>query len=226
MDSLGDLLPFLVAAGYLALKFRRRPERDRTAPVATRAARPASAGTAGPTPFEQLLARLDQETTAAPPAAPSATRVPEARRAFARTEPPRLPVAQRPENALFAENRAAFARDQERAAQTSAFRSLEATSPETSRGDATRGFDPSQRFFDAQGFDANTRGFERGDAGVRPAAVVRPGHDPQAVAPAPRFGSPAAIREAFVLATILARRPQRRPRPAAHPADPKRDAGA
>ena len=232
MDSLGDLLPFLAAAVYLALKFRRRPERSRPAPSRPQPARAASPSTAGPTPFEQLLARLEQEATDQP------TVVPEGRREFERSEslpaPEPQPDVRRPDNEMFAENRAAFARGQERAAEATAFRSLETTRPDTSRS-----------FFDARGFDTEARGFEHDrhgfgdenptsedafsrarDADRRPTVSNRMAYDPHGLsstpAPAPtsRLGSPAAIREAFVLSTLLGRRPPlRRPAPVQPPAD-------
>jgi len=236
MDSLGDLLPFLIAAGYLALKFRRRP--DRAAPAPPRQAPPTASDTTGPTPFEQLLARLEAQATGAQPAAPSATRVPEAKREFTRPEPPpvRTPGAPRPDNEIYAENRAAFARDQARAAQTSAFRSLEGQQPDEARGFET---EAAGYAHDRHGFGEDNptseAAFSRARAAdQRPANANRMGYDPHglrpapAAAPTPRFGSPAAIREAFVLSTILGRRPPlRRPGPPAPREEaPKRDAGA
>lgn len=236
MESLGDLLPFLIAAGYLALKFRKRPDRGRTAPVQQKPVRPAPSGATGPTPFEQLLARLEQQATGAQAAAPSATRVPEPKREFSRPEPPsaRTPIAQRPDNEMYAENRAAFARDQERAAQATAFRSLEGQRPDASQGFETeaRGFEHDRHGFGDDNPTSETAFSRARDADRRPARANRMGYDPHGLArtptpaPASRFGSPAAIREAFVLATVLARRPPLRSlRPPAAPDGPERDAG-
>ncbi len=238
MDSLSELLPFLIAAGYLALKFRRRPDRDRVAPVQQKQVRPPSVNTTGPTPFEQLLARLEEQATGAPPAAPSATRVPDAKREFTRPEPPvRSPTAQRPDNEMYAENRAAFARDKARTQEATAFRSLEGQQADASRGFQTEsgGFDHDRHGFGDDNPLSEVAFSRTSFADQRPAnanrTANRPGYDPHGLAPAPtpapapRFGSPAAIREAFVLSTILSRRPPlRRPSP---PTDtPTRDAGA
>jgi hypothetical protein len=213
MDSLGDLVPFLIAAGYLALKFRGHARRQEAAPKPPAPPRRVR-DTTGPTPFEQLLARLEEETAAVPPRpVPSPTVVPEARREFARR-------AALPESAMFTENRAAVAADRARTETATAFRSVEA--PRSNRGfeAETRGFDHERRDFEHErhGFGADnplaeTTFSQARDADRRPA--VRPGYDPHGLAPAEashrpgglRLGSPEALREAFVLSTILGRRP-------------------
>ena len=218
MDSLGDLIPFALAAVYLFLKFARR--RPRPAAPPPRATKPRAApSTTGPTPFEQLLARLEaglNETgrpTAAPPTTRSATRL----------------VAGRPESAMFAESRAARAASEAQAVRATAFHSLER--PAAAGQDSRGGFDREARGFEQEqadfahaehGFgDANPLSepaFEAApDADRRRALPNRMGYDPHARAapPAPtprdplvaRLRDATALREAFVLSTVLDRRP-------------------
>ena len=54
MDELGDLVPFAIVAAYLFARFFRRKTPGTTAPAPRVQTKRAS--TAGPTPFEQLLA--------------------------------------------------------------------------------------------------------------------------------------------------------------------------
>ena len=220
MDSLGDLVPFLIAAGYLLLKFRGRSRRPEAAPAPTAPPRRVR-DTTGPTPFEQLLARLDKETatgSAAQRPARSPTVVPEARREFAR----RVAL---PESAMFAENRAAVAADRTRTEAAAAFRSAEAprserAAPERGFEAETRGFEHERRDFEHErhGFGADNPLAETAFSQARDAdrrAAPRRGYDPHGLAPArtpprpvgPRLGSAEALRDAFVLSTILGRRP-------------------
>ena len=222
MDSLGDLVPFLIAAGYLLLKFRgrsRRPEAAPAPPAPPRRVR----DTTGPTPFEQLLARLEKETAAATGSAPprparSPTIVPEARREFARR-------AALPESAMFTENRAAVVADRARTETAAAFRSAEApqserAAPERGFEAETRGFEHERRDFEHErhGFGAENPLAETSFSQARDAdrrAAPRRGYDPHGLAPVaaprrpvgPRLGSAEALRDAFVLSTILGRRP-------------------
>ncbi|HEX8299954.1 MAG TPA: hypothetical protein VF594_12400 [Rubricoccaceae bacterium] len=234
MDALGDLLPFLIAAGYLMLKFGRRKDRPKAAPKPPAPPRRVR-DTTGPTPFEQLLARLEAETDAVTPRAAS----PPARSSTVAPEPPseftrRAPL---PESTMFADNRAALAADRARTEAATAFRPAEAPRPERAAPERgfeaeTRGFEHERRDFEHErhGFGADnplaeTSFSQARDADRRPAP--RRSYDPHGLTPAEtppapgglHFGSAAAVRNAFVFATVLGRRPPlrspgaRRPRP-------------
>ena len=224
VDSLGDLIPFAFAAAYLFFKFagRRRGTQAKARP-ASPAARTRSVS--GPTPFEQLLARLEagiNEAGAPPrPAAPS----------------PEVAAAGRRESAMFADNRAARAASEARSVQATAFRSLER--PGASEGGGleqpsrfdreARGFDHERSDFehDAHGFGTDNPfsepAFESAaDADRRQTTPGRLSYDPHPPTPAPspppapalRLRSGEALRDAFVLSTILSRRPAPRRRQA------------
>lgn len=207
VDSFADLIPVAVVLGYLFLKFAGRSQRPEAPTAPRRTVRPAGRGTAGPTPFEQLLARLDEAngttTTVQPPP----------------LEPP--PVQpRRPESPLFTESRKAVADYEARTAAATAFRTV----------DAGRGFDA-----EARGFEHERHGFgpqnplselafqAARNADRRVANANSQAYDPHGLRTAPRsvpgpsiaarLAEPGALRDAFVLQTILARRPApRRPR--------------
>ncbi len=237
VDSFADLIPVAVVLGYLFLKFAGRSARPEAPPPPRPAARPAGLTTAGPTPFEQLLARLEEannETrgiTPAPPPAPpparltSRTVVPAAKREFSR--------ASRLESMRIAENRKAVADYEARTAAATAFRTY----------DDGHGFDAETSGFDAetQGFAHERHGFGPQNPLSEPAfqagrtasrRVSRQAYDPHALTPSPtpapgpgiaaRLREPGALRDAFVLQTILARRPTpRRPGAAGGAAPPR-----
>ena len=83
MDDLGSILPFLLAAGYLLIRFagsrKRATGTAQSAPKPPPRRRQAS----GPTPFEQLVARLEAQANPPPRPAPPQRPAP----------PPALPLA-------------------------------------------------------------------------------------------------------------------------------------
>ena len=208
MDSLGDLFPFALAALYLYLKFARRRAPAAAAPP--RPARPRAAPrTDAPTPFEQLLARLDEQSGKSP-AVPSVARQPEppVRRtlaATARTAPVRAAPARAASNVGM-----------------SARHGFDGVGHE---GDAERrGFEHERRPIGPErGFDAENRfreGAPESISDLRAAPPERfetrgpraaPTPRPAAVAAAPTVAAalrePASLRQAFVLSAVLGRRP-------------------
>lgn len=232
VDSLGDLIPFAIAAAYLFLKFasRKKPGTAAPAPAPRRQAR----STAGPTPFEQLLARLEAGINEAGSPDRRTAEAPAAARPLAGPTPRR-------ESVMFEENRAARAASEARSVRATAFRSLERSdASDDARGglDRPEGFGRESSGFageqqadfehTAHGFGAENPysepAFEAAaDADRRRSAPERLGYDPHArpappaVAPstsfADRLRSREALRDAFVLSTILARRPALRQRP-------------
>jgi hypothetical protein len=218
VDSLGALIPFALAAAYLFARFagRKRPE---TAAKSPRPTQRTAGSTAGPTPFEQLLARLEEQR--GPTAAAS--------------------VVPRREPDVVARERAAHAATKARAEAATAFRSSRRpTAPAGAHVgmSAEHGFDHEARDFDreAAGFEHERRDFEHDrhgfesdnpyseealerarDADLRSSRPDRLAYDPHTGPEAPpparaetlaqRLRSPSSLRDAFVLSAVLALRP-------------------
>ena len=184
--DVADLLPFILGGAYLALRFmgaRRRADQ----PTAERPSR--QRRRQAPGVFEQMAERFETQMAEARASAQAAAEPPP-------VEPP--PVRR----ARVAGQRAAGQRGY---------------------------FDESASFAsETQGYAHERRGFgpdnppseetaEQG-AGRRPAPAGRPLYDPHGPRPAPAsappaLGSPRALRDAFVLQTILGRRPPLRRSP-------------
>lgn len=212
MDSFADLIPVAIVVGYLFVKLAGRSRRLE-APTAKRPpARPAGRAPAGATPFEQLLARLEEANASpSPRPLPPVQPLP--------VQPP--PVqARRPESTMASESRRAVADYEARTAAATAFRTVD-----DGRGFAeeTAGYDHNRHGFGPQN-PLSEPAFEAGSgADRRPAQPGRQSYDPHGLRTAPRpaagqsivdrLSSPSALRDAFVLQTILSRRPAlRRPR--------------
>lgn len=210
MDSIADLLPFAVVIGYLFLKFAGRSRRIEAPkpPPTYSTARPGGRGSSTPSPFEELLARMEAAKTAPRPGLlPGSPPVPP-------------PVVTPPARALRAES--AMARESRKAVADYEARTAAASRFQTD--DAGRGFDAETAGYghERHGFGAQNPlaepAFEAArDAGRQPANPARQGYDPHGLRPAPapaasssiaqRLASPAALRDAFVIQTVLARRP-------------------
>lgn len=194
MDSLGDLIPFLIGAGYLLLRFvgaarKAKPSDAPTEAPPVRRRRQAS----GPNVFQQILAQLEEQMAEPPPRRPA--------------EPPRVrplepPPVVRPNEFSGAEASWATPRTETRAVSPGGF------------GRETAGFDHTATDYEHRrhGFGdptlESTRSLEEAtpafDAGRRTQTAAAAAPPPGLTA---RLRSPQAIREAFVLQTILARRP-------------------
>ena len=198
MDSFGDLLPFLIGAAYLLLRFvgaarKGKPSDAPVEPPPVRRRRQAS----GPSVFQQIVAQLEESLNESP--AKRAAQPPAVRS----SELP--PVRPRSE---FAGTEASWATPENR----------------TGVGAVSQGgFGREMAGFEHTATDYEHRRHGFGDPSLEarlsleeatPAGAFDAGRRAPVVAATPpplglatRFRSPQAIREAFVLQTILARRP-------------------
>lgn len=234
MESLDDLLPVALAIAYLFARFvsRRRPA---TSAPPRPARPPRSAGPSGRTPFEELIARLEEQTQPDEPPA---------------TEPEGTTPTAQAESGLVRRDRESWAAARARTEDATAFRS----SRRATTGAATRVGMSAQHGFEheAHDFDSEARGFEdeqrdfdhdrhafapdnpyseealerAADADHRPSPSNRLAFDPHtrpAAQPAPppahrpapfadRLRSAESLRDAVLLSTVLERRPARRRR--------------